>query len=87
MGCCFWCGYNGAVNPNIGSAVFVIDLEDEGRLLNVIDIKSQNAQILNTYRTYIGSSHSFLMNNNTELDISRLFPNLTFDLSKGVCKS
>ena len=76
-------GYNGAVNPNIGSAVFVIDLEDEGRLLNVIDIKSQNAQILNTYRTYIGSSHSFLMNNNTELDISRLFPNLTFDVSKG----
>ena len=76
-------GYNGAVNPNIGSAVFVIDLEDEGRLLNVIDIKSQNAQILNTYTAYIGSSHSFLMNNNTELDISRLFPNLTFDLSKG----
>ena len=76
-------GYNGAVNPNIGSAVFVIDLEDEGRLLNVIDIKSQNAQIINTYRTYIGSSHSFLMNNNTELDISRLFPNLTFDVSKG----
>jgi len=76
-------GYNGAVNPNIGSAVFIIDLEDEGRLLKVIDIKSQNAQILNTYRTFIGSSNSFLMNNNTELDISRLFPNLTFDLSKG----
>ena len=76
-------GYNGAVNPNIGSAVFVIDLEDEGRLLNVIDIKSQNAQIIYTYRSYLGSSHSYFMNNNTELDISRLFPNLTFDVSKG----
>ena len=32
-------GYNGAVNPNIGSAVFVIDLENEGKLLKVIDIK------------------------------------------------
>ena len=39
-------GYNGAVNPEYGSAVFVIDLEDEGRLLKVIDIKDQNAQIL-----------------------------------------
>ena len=36
-------GYNGAVNPNIGSAVFVMDLEDEGRLLKVIDIKDQAA--------------------------------------------
>jgi Tfp pilus tip-associated adhesin PilY1 len=25
-------GYNGSVNPNYGSAVFVMDLEDEGRL-------------------------------------------------------
>ena len=31
-------GYNGAVNPNVGSAVFVLDLEDEGRLLKVIHI-------------------------------------------------
>jgi type IV pilus assembly protein PilY1 len=76
-------GYNGAVNPNVGSAVFVIDLEDEGKVLKVINIKTQAAQIINTWRTFIGSSHRFLLNNRTELDISRLFPNLTFDVSKG----
>ncbi|MDA8532701.1 PilC/PilY family type IV pilus protein [Candidatus Pelagibacter bacterium] len=76
-------GYNGGVNPNVGSAVFVIDLENEGKVLKVINIKTQAAQIINTWRTFIGSSHSFLLNNRTELDISRLFPNLTFDLSKG----
>ena len=76
-------GYNGAVNPNIGSAVFVLDLEDEGRLLKVIDIESEKAQVIQTWRTFIGSSHRFLLNNRTELDISRLFPNLTFDVSKG----
>ena len=76
-------GYNGAVNPNIGSAVFVIDLEDEGKVLKAINIKTQASQIINTWRTFIGSSHSFLLNNRTELDISRLFPNLTFDVSKG----
>ena len=31
-------GYNGSVNPNYGSAIFVMDLEDEGRLLQNIDI-------------------------------------------------
>ncbi|MDC6474122.1 PilC/PilY family type IV pilus protein [Candidatus Pelagibacter ubique] len=76
-------GYNGAVNPNIGSAVFVIDLEDEGKVLKTINIKTQASQIINTWRTFIGSSHSLLLNNRTELDISRLFPNLTFDVSKG----
>ena len=37
-------GYNGAVNPNVGSAVFVMDLEDEGRLLKVIDIEDTAIQ-------------------------------------------
>ena len=32
-------GYNQSVNPDIGSAVFVIDLENEGKLLKVIDIE------------------------------------------------
>ena len=36
-------GYNGAVNPNVGSAVFVIDLEDEGKVLKVIDIEDKAA--------------------------------------------
>ena len=37
-------GYNGAVNPNVGSAVFVIDLENEGKVLKVIDIEDSAAQ-------------------------------------------
>jgi type IV pilus assembly protein PilY1 len=41
-------GYNGAVNPNVGSAVFVMDLEDEGRLLKVIDIVDTSADIVNS---------------------------------------
>ena len=32
-------GFNGATNPNYGSAVFVIDLETEGMLLKKIDIE------------------------------------------------
>ena len=36
-------GYNGGVNPNVGSAVFVIDLENEGKVLKVIDIKDEAA--------------------------------------------
>ena len=31
-------GYNGGVNPNYGSAVFIVDLENGGRLLKKIDI-------------------------------------------------
>jgi len=41
-------GYNGAVNPNYGSAVFVMDLEDEGKLLKVIDIEDQ-ANVMKNY--------------------------------------
>jgi type IV pilus assembly protein PilY1 len=41
-------GYNGAVNPNVGSAVFVMDLEDEGRLLKVIDIEDTANDIVNS---------------------------------------
>ena len=37
-------GYNGGVNPNVGSAVFVIDLENEGKVLKVIDIEDTAAQ-------------------------------------------
>tara|TARA_A100001015_G_scaffold77929_1_gene86488 strand:- start:64 stop:3855 length:3792 start_codon:yes stop_codon:yes gene_type:complete len=34
-------GYNGAVNPDVGSAVFALDLEDEGRLLKAIEIEDK----------------------------------------------
>ena len=42
-------GYNGSVNPNYGSAVFVMDLEDEGRLLQNIDITdASSSNIVNS---------------------------------------
>ena len=31
-------GFNGATNPEYGSAVFVVDIENEGKLLKKIDI-------------------------------------------------
>ena len=34
-------GYNGTVNPDIGSTVFVVDIENEGRVLKVIDIEDK----------------------------------------------
>ena len=34
-------GYNAAVNPDIGSAVYVLDIENEGKLLKDIDITDQ----------------------------------------------
>ena len=44
----FGAGYNGTVNPDVGSAVFVMDLEDEGRLLKKIEIDDQ-ANIMRSY--------------------------------------
>ena len=35
----FGAGYNGGVNPDVGSAVFIMDIENEGKLLKVIDIE------------------------------------------------
>ncbi len=37
-------GYNQAVNPNYGSAVFVIDMENEGKLLKSIEIEDKKTQ-------------------------------------------
>ena len=36
-------GYNGGVNPNYGSAVFIVDLENGGKLLKKIDIQDSSA--------------------------------------------
>jgi type IV pilus assembly protein PilY1 len=41
-------GYNSAVNPNIGSAVFVMDIENEGKLLEKIDIQDGPSNIINS---------------------------------------
>ena len=40
----FGAGYNSGVAPEYGSAIFIMDLENEGKLLKKIDIKDkQNA--------------------------------------------
>ena len=78
-------GYNGAVNPNYGSAVFVMDIEDEGRLLKVIDIEdTMNQSNLSTGRLFkrVGG---VLVDGNTKLQAkgSGTFPDMCFDSSKG----
>ena len=55
----FGAGYNGATNPEYGSAVFVMDLENEGKLLKTINI---NDQIPRSSRSIEWSSP----NNNTQ---------------------
>jgi type IV pilus assembly protein PilY1 len=67
-------GYNGAVNPNYGSAVFIIDLEDQGRLLKVIDIEDQ----ANVIRNYVFGTVS----NNTQTEFNLANYGLTsYDIS------
>ena len=53
----FGAGYNGGVNPDIGSAVFVMDLEDEGRLLKKIDIDDQ-ANVMRNYVFGVGTNNT-----------------------------
>ena len=42
MDCGLWAGFNNNVTASIGSAVFVIDLENEGKVLQVIDIEDKD---------------------------------------------
>jgi type IV pilus assembly protein PilY1 len=44
----FGAGYNGGVNPNLGSAAFVMDLENGGNLLKKIDITDKSNTIANS---------------------------------------
>ncbi len=44
----FGAGYNGGVNPNLGSAVFVMDLENGGNLVKKIDITDKSNTIANS---------------------------------------
>jgi len=44
----FGAGFNGGVNPNLGSAVFIMDLEDGGNLLKKIDITDKSNTIPNS---------------------------------------
>jgi type IV pilus assembly protein PilY1 len=72
-------GYNGAVNPNVGSAVFVMDLEDEGRLLKVIDIKDEAAYdyAWNSTLVCTGTGQYFYGNrsNCRKFEVSSIFGN------------
>lgn len=44
----FGAGFNGGVNPNLGSAAFVMDLENGGNLLKKIDIIDKSNTIANS---------------------------------------
>jgi Neisseria PilC beta-propeller domain/von Willebrand factor type A domain len=44
----FGAGYNGGVNPNLGSAVFVMDLENGGNVIKKIDIPDKSNNIANS---------------------------------------
>ena len=58
----FGAGYNAAVNPDIGSAVYVLDIENEGKLLKDIDIEDQ----VNVMHNYVFG----IPNGNTKTEFS-----------------
>ena len=58
----FGAGYNGGVNPDVGSAVFVMDIENEGRLIKVIDLDDK-ANVIQSY-------NKFLLPNNTQTEFT-----------------
>ena len=79
-------GYNGAVNPNVGSAVFVMDLEDEGRLLKVIDIEDKAIINDNRFGTIYSRipAEGQLTNNNTVFEVyTHWDSNIKHDTAKG----
>ena len=45
-------GYNAAVNPNYGASIYVMDLEDEGKLIKAVDIEDN----YNTIHDYVWGS-------------------------------
>jgi len=76
-------GYNGAVNPNVGSAVFVMDLEDEGRLLKVIDIEDTAVQSYGWSGGLGSRVGGILTNGNTVFEVAKWSPGISYDSSKG----
>ena len=79
-------GYNGGVNPNVGSAVFVIDLENEGKVLKVIDIEDEAVITDNRFNTLYSRvpAEGQLTNNNTVLEVhTHMDPNIKHDSAKG----
>ena len=53
-------GYNGTVNPDIGSAVFDVDIENEGRVLKVIDIEDKKESSY-SWKTTVFKKQDFLI--------------------------
>ncbi len=76
-------GYNQGVNPNYGSAVFVMDIENEGRLLKVIDIEDENAQSYGWSGDLGSRVGGILTNGNTVFNVSKWSPGISFDPTKG----
>jgi len=70
-------------NPNVGSAVFVMDLEDEGRLLKVIDIEDSAAQSYGWSGQLGARVGGILENNNTVFQVAKWSPGISYDSSKG----
>ena len=81
----FGAGYNGMANPNIGSAVYVIDLENEGKVLKVIDIENRSAQSWAWSGRLFKRTGGVLENNNKKMKVrgSGSIPEICYDANKG----
>ena len=78
-------GYNQAVNPNYGSAVFVLDLENEGRLLKEVSITDKSTQNYTWTAPRVSNNHSDLSNDNKKIQIRATgnWPDMCYDSSQG----
>ena len=68
-------------NPNIGSAVFVIDLENQGKVLKVIDIENQLAQSWGWTGRLFKRTGGVLENDNKKMKVrgSGAIPDICYD--------
>ena len=79
-------GYNGATNPDYGSAVFVVDIENEGKLLKKIDITDSMTTNYSWAIPNLSSNHSTLRPHaNMRWDVRGTgnFSDMCYDTSKG----
>ena len=82
-------GYNQAVNPNYGSAVFVIDMENEGKLLKSIEIEDKKTQIGGSTGTLFSRVGGILEpdpttgTENTLFKVHNWNPNICYDPGSG----
>ena len=82
-------GYNQAVNPNYGSAVFVVDMENEGKLLKSIEIEDKKTQIGGSTGTLFSRVGGILEpdpttgTENTLFKVHNWNPNICYDPGSG----